>query len=119
MHICAAQEKLYSPSSSGPSPLSGGEAVHNDLSCQCSGTVCICGAPLTGHSLGGPDAGNPKDECEGEEFASQNDQEGHEKNKSTDVQWVPTTRATCNRSHYLCTFCLKLDYCSVDGPEVR
>ena len=126
MHICAVQEKLYSPSSSGPGPLSGGEAVHNDLSCQCSGTVCICGTPITDRSYGGPDADHPKkvdpkekqqpdsieeeNVCQGETFRTEDDEQLHE--QSFNVQQIIKDHFQCEIKHWLCEHCRsRLTYC--------
>ena len=95
--------------------------MHNDLSCQCSGTVCICGAPLTGHSLGGPD-GDPKPKkgcCHG--YSSGRLEDEDQENclgADTTVYYVNDDTFECGEEHWLCRNCSELDYCPVHGPQV-
>ena len=112
--------------------------MHNDLSCQCSGTVCICGAPLTGHSYGGPDADHPKESekkvdpkekkqpdsevetdseeekvCQGRTFlktVTVDDEKLHK--QSSNVQKIIGIHFQCEEEHLLCEYCRhNLDYC--------
>ncbi|XP_064400078.1 uncharacterized protein LOC135346395 [Halichondria panicea] len=95
------------------------DAVYNDLSCQCSGTKCLCDDHTLSCSHGGPDADpGPTKGCQCKRLQPQH-QKRCKGEGATRLYNTNDDTFECGNAHSnLCKWCAqKCPYCPICGPQ--